>query len=196
MLLPSLTAGIIYFLCVVPARRSDAAASPSVGHIALVQKDSSWRPLPVGLHSPTGDVSYSTRGAPFRFTVRAAGLRPGTRYIIELTVDGAIGAAASRAADSAGDVVLDTALSAFAGGTCGEGRPAGQGSDGGTGTRGSGAPALRGAHQIKFTLRRNGRPAVGAPVARPSGTACAGNGDGDFSYILFEEKVAHYNGDK
>lgn len=187
MLLPSLTAGIVYFLCVVPARQPDAAASAAVGHVALVQKDGSWRPLPSRPDGPRGDVSYSAHGTPFRFTLHASGLRPGTRYLIELNVDGATDDVASRVAGPTGEMTLDTALSAFAAGRCRDTRLDARSAHG----------ALRGTHQIKFLLKRNGRPAADGPAAAVSQAkdlSCAGNGDGDFSYILFEEKLANYDG--
>jgi hypothetical protein len=174
VLIPALTAGIVYELCIVPVRHP-AADDGGIGRVALVQKDASWHPIPRRPGAPTGGVSYSTRGQPFRFGLRADGLDPGVRYIIELEVDGTSFATASHVATAAGDVSLDTTLAAFADGPC-------------SGAHHVPTRSLAGTHRVKFLLKRNGNPAGTV-------SSCAGNGDGNF-YVLFEEKLAIYDGDR
>jgi hypothetical protein len=187
VVIPALTAGIVYVLCIGPARHP-AADDGGIGRVALVQKDASWHPIPRRPGAPAGGVWYSTRGGGqgFRFGLRAGGLDPGTRYIIELEVDGTSFAVASHAATAAGEISLDTTLAAFADGPC-------------SGAHHVATRSLAGTHRVKFLLKRNGYPpagGTGAAAATASGPSCAGNGDGNFSYVLFEEKLAIYDGDR
>jgi len=175
VVIPALTAGIVYMLCIAPARHP-AVDDGGVGRVSLIQKDASWHPIARRPGAPSGGVSYSTRGSPFRVGLRAGGLDPGTRYIIELEVDGTSFATASHVATAAGEVSLDTTLSAFAEGPC-------------SGSHHVAARSLAGTHRVKFLLKRNGNPAGTV-------SSCAGNGDGNFSYVLFEEKLAIYDGDR
>jgi hypothetical protein len=179
VVIPALTAGIVYMLCIGPARHP-AADAGGLGRVALVQKDASWHPIPRRPGAPSGGVWYTTRGSAFRFGLRAGGLDPGTRYIVELEVDGTSLATANHAATPAGEVSLDTTLSAFADGPC-------------SGSHHVATRSLAGTHRVKFLLKRNGNP-PGAAAA--NGASCAGNGDGNFSYVLFEEKLAIYDGDR
>jgi hypothetical protein len=188
VVVPALTAGIVYALCIAPARHP--AADGGLGRVALVQKDASWRPLPVHPGAPAGGVWYSTRGASFRFGFRAVGLQPTVHYIIELNVDDAPFEVADRSATGRGEVVLDTTLSTFADGAC-------------AGSHRQAVRSLVGTHRVKFLLKRNGNPPDGGPTPAAAGIderaapwTCAGNGDSNFSYVLFEEKLAIYDGDR
>jgi hypothetical protein len=175
----------VYVLCIGPARHP-AVADGGIGRVALVQKDASWRPLPVHPGAPAGGVWYSTRGQRFRFGLRAVGLQPGAHYVIELNVDDTPFEVADRPATVRGEVTLDTALTGFVDGAC-------------AGSHRQAAQSLVGTHRVKFLLKRNGNPPGGrAPSAATEigGRPCAGNGDSDFSYVLFEEKLAIYDGDR
>jgi hypothetical protein len=182
---PAVTAGIVYFLCIAPARQP-TVADGGIGRVALVQKDASWRPIPMRPGAPTGGVWYSTRGKTFRFGFRAGGLEPDAHYIIELAVDDIPFDVADRSATAAGEVTLDTTLATFADGAC-------------AGSHHMAARSLVGTHRVKFLLKRNGNPPGGGSVPGATRTGerpCAGNGDGNFSYVLFEEKLAIYDGDR
>jgi hypothetical protein len=186
---PAVTAGIVYVLCIAPARHP-AVADGGIGRVALIQKDAAWRPLAVRPGAPAGGVWYSTRGASFRFGLRAVGLQPTVHYILEMAVDNTPFEVTDRAATARGEVVVDTTLAAFTDGAC-------------AGSHRQAARSLVGTHRVKFLLKRNGNPPEGGPTPAATGIgerlaprACAGNGDNDFSYVLFEEKLAIFDGDR
>jgi hypothetical protein len=61
--------------------------------------------------------------------------------------------------------------------------------------------SVHGEHEIKFWLKNDGNPVSGTMAGRRSSSAagsslpCHGNGDGDYSYVLLENAVAHFTGD-
>jgi hypothetical protein len=60
---------------------------------------------------------------------------------------------------------------------------------------------VHGEHEVKFWLKNDGNPVSGTMPGRRSsadagsGLPCRGNGDGDYSYVLLENEVAHFTGD-
>lgn len=159
------------------------APTTGVAHIGLIQKDAAFRIVRGGA---SGDVWFDAAGPTFAFRLSAVGLKPGVHYLIELNVDDASYELESRTPDAGGAIKLDTTLTQFATGACigGEYLP---------------PRPLRGSHEVKFLIKRDGNPVSGtrrthstslAPPALP----CHGNGDEDFTYALYEDNVARYTG--
>ncbi len=155
--------------------------------VDLLQKDAQFRAIPPGRGGATGSVWYTLSGPQFGFKLEAKGLKPGKRYLIELAVDETIYTLASRAADSDGKLAIDTTLTAFAEGVC-------------VGPNYDPPRPLDGAHTIRFWVKADGNPPSGSGrIHSPQFTEgqdlpCSGNGDGDYTYVLLENEVAHYAG--
>lgn len=170
------------------ARTAHPPARGGVAHIALVQKDSLFRPIPPTPGAPTGGVWYRLSGDRFAFTLRASGLVPHRRYELDLAVDGVTYTLASRPADGRGAIAIDTVLDQFAEGAC-------------VGANYHAPQAVRGRHRIKFAVKYDGSPPSGTmPATGSDGVRvgadlpCAGNGDGDYRYVLFESAIAEFEG--
>jgi len=170
-------------LLLVRSDVSAADADPSHRHVNLIRKDADFRPVANGAH---GRVDYTPEGALFSFQLRADSLAPSLRYLIELDVDGTVYSIASHAADARGALALDTALSTFAEGAC-------------VGKNFDAPKAVAGHHTIKFWVKRDGNPASGtsrgtSPGAAGASLPCAGNGHGDYTYMLLEQQPAEFTG--
>lgn len=189
LLAPAFVA-IILLASLVPPRRVPLVglvegatdSDPSHPHVDLVQKDASFRPIA----GARGRVDYAPDGNALTVRLRAAALKPGLRYLIELNVDGTTYAIASRAADARGRLALDTTLMQFAEGAC-------------VGPNYDAPEPLAGRHVIKFWVKRDGNPRAGTSASAAPGSAgarlpCTGNGDGDYTYVLLEQSPAIFTG--
>jgi hypothetical protein len=184
----ALTGALFWFIFV----RSSYDPSVSVqsgsrlSRVTLAQKDAAFRPIPRAAGGATGVVWYAHSGPALRFTLRAYGLQPLHRYLLEIQADDAIYSVASYTSDAHGQLALDTALTQFAEGAC-----AGANYD---------APrSVQGSHSVKFWIKRDGNPQSGvSPSVKPGAPGaslpCRGNGDGDYSYMLMENEVAKFTG--
>jgi hypothetical protein len=188
--LMSLAATCLFvFLFMNPWRHKKPELSGGVGRVLLIQKDAEFKPVPRERGGASGSVWYKAAGPAFSFQLRADGLTPGKRYLIELGVDDKVFDIASHAADSRGAIALDTALSQFAEGAC-------------VGTNYIPPLPLAGKHEIKFLVKRDGNPPSGTgrthtpEVREGADLPCSGNGDNDYTYALFENDIAHYDGGK
>lgn len=153
-------------------------------HVDLVQKDGDFHPLIDGAH---GRVDYIPQGTAFAFRLHGTGLAPGKRYLLELEVDSTIYAVASHVANDRGELTIDTTLSRFAEGVC-------------VGKKYDPPRPLSGHHEIRFWVKRDGNPKTGSASGAPPGSEgaslpCAGNGDGDYSYVLLEQQLALFTGE-
>jgi hypothetical protein len=180
---------VAVFLVLMRYQPGDLSAILEHGRkrVALIQKDAQFRPIPRGNGGATGSVSYTPSGPELGFKLGAQDLKPGRRYLIELAVDETIYTIASHEADEDGKLAMDTTLTRFAEGVC-------------VGPNYDPPRPLDGAHTIRFWVKSDGNPASGSGrVHSPQFTEgqdlpCSGNGDGDYTYVLLENDVAHYTG--
>ena len=155
--------------------------------IALVEKDADWRPVPRDKGGASGAVWYTPAAPELSFRLEAEGLVPRKRYLIELAVDDDIYTVASRGADRAGELAIDTTLTQFAEGVC-------------VGTNYDPPRPLAGRHELRFWVKTDGSPRSGTDREHAPQSAggrdlpCSGNGDGDYTYVLHEKDVATYVG--
>ena len=108
----------------------------------------------------------------------------GCPLLVELDTDGRTRSGAEHPTRAA-RIKLDTTLTQFATGACigGEYVP---------------PRPLRGSHEIKFLIKRDGNPCRGPQTqhlsTNPPDLPCHGNGDDDFTYALFEDNIANFTG--
>ena len=157
-----------------------------MSRVTLAQKDAAFRPIPRAAGGATGVVWYAHSGPSLHFTLRAYGLQPLHRYLLEIQADDAIYSVASYASDSKGELTIDTALTQFAEGAC-------------VGANYDAPRSVQGQHRVKFWIKRDGNPASGvSPSVKPGSPGaslpCHGNGDGDYSYMLMENEIADFTG--
>lgn len=163
------------------------AATGAVQRITLSQKDRHFNIIPPVRGGAVGSVWYDPRGAALTFQFRAAGLRPHRRYLLELSVDGTVYTVASHPATAAGELTIDSTITAFEEGAC-------------VGDNYDPPRSVHGMHEVKFWLKNDGNPASGTMPGQRSSAAdgsslpCHGNGDGDYRYLLLENAVAHFSG--
>jgi hypothetical protein len=187
LIFPVLATGITVVLIKSSAARPSLMPRGGMQQVALVQKDSLFRPIPPSRGGATGTVSYSSTGTRFSFHLRASGLEPHRRYELDLTVDDTTYTMASRPASASGTLVIDTTLGQFAEGAC-------------VGANYHAPVAVRGRHRIKFAVKNDGSPPSGtARTHTPGITAggdlpCAGNGDENYAYVLFEAHAVDFEG--
>lgn len=180
-------AAVLIWILFGPSSRAGAVAPEPVRRVTLATKDARFRIIPPERGGATASVWYATRGDSLPILLRAAGLVPGRRYRVVLSVDGVPWAIASRAADAGGGLVLDTTLAAFANGVC-------------VGNAWRAPAPLRGTHRIDFWVRHDGAPRSGTlpvttPTARPGARLpCSGDGDGDDRWVLLENATAVFTG--
>ena len=161
-------------------------ASTGMSRVTLAQKDASFRPIPRAAGGATGVVWYAHSGPALRFTLRALGLAPQRRYLLEIQADDAIYSVASYTSDAHGEIALDTALTQFEEGVC-------------VGANYDAPRSVEGAHRVKFWIKRDGNPAAGVSPGMTTGAPgaalpCHGNGDGDYAYMLMENEIADFKG--
>ena len=186
-LLPALVATVLFVLLFMRASsKKRVVESHGMMRVTLSQKDASFRPIPRAAGGATGVVWYAPSGPALRFQLRAYGLKPGRRYVLEMQVDKAIYTVASYAPDTRGDLAIDTTLSQFQEGVC-------------VGTNFDPPRPVTGPHQVKFWIKHDGSPASGtmpglAATAPGATLPCHGDGDGNYAYVLLENETADFTG--
>ena len=184
----ALVAALFWFIFVRSSYDQVASVRSGAGmsRVTLAQKDASFRPIPRAAGGATGVVWYAHSGPALRFVLRAYGLQPQHRYLLEIQADDAIYSVASYASDARGELAIDTALTQFAEGAC-------------VGANYDAPRSVQGPHRVKFWIKRDGNPPSGASPNVKAGTPgadlpCHGNGDGDYSYMLMENELADFTG--
>jgi hypothetical protein len=157
-----------------------------MSRVTLAQKDAAFRPVPRAAGGATGVVWYAHSGPALRFTLRAYGLQPLRRYLLEIQADDAIYSVASYTSDARGELALDTALTQFQEGAC-------------VGSNYDAPRSVQGPHRVKFWIKRDGNPTSGVSPGMKAGALgaalpCRGNGDGNYEYMLMENEVADFTG--
>lgn len=163
-----------------------AEVESGLSRVTLSQKDASFKPIPRAAGGATGVVWYAQSGPALHFTLRALGLKPSHKYLLEIQADDAIYSVSSRESDAQGEIAIDTTLTSFAEGAC-------------VGANYDAPRSVRGEHYVKFWIKRDGNPAKGfSPGAKPGQPGaelpCSGNGDGDYAYMLMENEIAPFDG--
>jgi hypothetical protein len=186
-LVPSLaaTAVVVLFMARTSSSKPKARADGLMS-IELVQKDSSFHPIPASRGGATGEVLYAPHGPALHFVLHARSLPTGLRYELEIQVDSASYTVATYTPDARGQLTIDTTLTQFREGEC-------------VGRNFNAAQPVNGSHTIKFRLKRAGSPSSGtmpgiAPSAPGAQLSCHGNGDGNYDYLLFENATADFTG--
>lgn len=186
-LIPALLATVLFvFLFARTASKTQAVESNGMMRVTLSQKDASFRPIPRAAGGATGVVWYAPTGPALKFQLRAYGLRPGRRYLLELQVDKAIYTVASYLPDARGDLAIDSSLAQFQEGVC-------------VGANYDPPMPTAGEHHVKFWIKSDGSPASGTMPGVVAGAPgaqlpCHGNGDGDYRYVLLENETADFTG--
>ena len=160
------------FLYGSPSGSRPAVARDAPVRIPLATKDRDFHVVPPSRGGAAGSVWYRPEGRSLPIQLRVAGLVPRLHYRLDLYVDTTLYPVANLRADDRGTVAFDTTLTELAANPCV--RP--------DTTR---RRPLAGTMSIKFWIQRDGSPA--------GDSTCAGNGDGDFSYALFEENLATFS---
>ena len=182
MLVPLAATAVTMAFLLRASHVTRGAAATRSGTIALVPKDSSFRPIPSGPNQPHGSVRYAADGNSLVLNVRAAGLDSSKRYSLDVKVDSVTYTVASRRAIG-GIFAIDTTLAQAADGVC-------------VGENYHPPQAVAGRHKMGFVIKLDGNPASGrardrAPdLAAGGDLPCAGNGDGDYRGVLFESETA------
>jgi hypothetical protein len=184
----ALAGALFWFIFVRSSYEQSESVQSRTGmsRVTLAQKDAAFRPIPRAAGGATGVVWYAHSGPALQFILRAYGLQPRRRYLLEIQADDAIYSVASHTSDARGQLAIDTALTRFAEGAC-------------VGTNYDAPRPLEGPHRVKFWIKRDGNPTSGvSPSTKPGapGAAlpCRGNGDGDYAYMLMENEVANFTG--
>jgi len=179
------TALVVFFV----ARSSavhEKARPDGMMRVTLSQKDSAFQPIPASSGGASGEVLYAPTGPTLHFVLHAFALPPGRRYALEMQVDDAIYTVVTRSPDARGQLSIDTTLTQFEEGEC-------------VGTNFDQPRLVTGRHSIKFRIKRDGSPISGtlgeiSPSPPGAQLACHGNGDGNYDYLLMENKVASFTG--
>ncbi|MEO8879815.1 MAG: hypothetical protein ABI446_05415 [Gemmatimonadaceae bacterium] len=186
-LIPALVAtAVVVYISTRISNRAPAARADGLVLVTLSQKDAAFRPIPASAGGATGEVLYTPTGAALRLQLRARGLTPARRYVLEMQVDRAIYTVASYAPGADGGLSIDTTISRFEEGVC-------------VGNNYDEPHSVSGAHVIKFWVKRDGSPVAGRMPGVVSSVAgsqlpCHGNGDGNYDYVLLENGPAHFTG--
>jgi hypothetical protein len=145
-------------------------------------------PLDVNVRGKaSGLIRYTPAGPNLSLRLRAKGLVPARRYLLEIGADGLIYTLASVAADATGRMAIDTMLTHFAERVC-------------VGPTYDRPRPLRGRHAIRFWIKADGNPRSGSSQdhfpasAEARDLPCSGNGDGDYTYVLFQDQPASFEG--
>jgi len=187
-LIAPIVALVLFIFLYAGNSRESGPAQGALQRITLSQKDRDFDIIPPVRGGAVGSVWYSPRGTGLSFQLLASGLRPGRRYLLELSVDGTIYTVASHTASASGELSIDSTITSFREGAC-------------VGDNFDLPKSARGAHEVKFWLKNDGNPVSGTMPGRlPSSAAgsslpCHGNGDGDYSYVLLDNAAAHFTGE-
>jgi hypothetical protein len=182
-------AGALFWFMFVRSSYDQSESVRSLGRmwrVTLAQKDAAFRPIPRAAGGATGVVWYAHSGPALHFVLRAYGLQPQRRYLLEIQADDAIYSVASHTPDARGELAIDTTLTQFAEGAC-------------VGANYDAPRSVKGPHKVKFWIKRDGNPQTGVSTGvRPGSPGatlpCHGNGDGDYTYILMENELANFTG--
>jgi hypothetical protein len=180
---------VVLFIFLYWGNHQDARApTGAVQRVTLSQKDAHFNIIPPVRGGAVGSVWYRARGRALSFQLLSSGLRPRRRYLLELSVDGTVYTVASQPSSASGELSIDSTITTFEEGAC-------------VGDNYDPPRSVLGEHEIKFWLKNDGNPVSGTMPGRRSASAagsalpCHGNGDGDYSYVLLENAVAHFTGD-
>lgn len=186
LVLPVVLTVIVILVFMKPWRNAEPAREGAYEQVLLVQKGALSAVTSL-FGGASGSVWYTPAGPRLSLRLSAEKLKPGKRYIFEIQVDSTVYDVTSRATDDDGRLALDTSFTEIAEGTC-----VGDNYD----------PPLRLApgrrYTIGFMLKRDGNASTGTQRVSASGGApgaelpCTGNGDGDYSYALLENSMAHF----
>lgn len=187
-LVAPIVAVVLFIFLYWGSHQDTRAATGAVQRITLSQKDADFNVIPPVRGGAVGSVWYHPRGPALSFQLHASGLRAHRRYLLELSVDGTVYTVASHVASGSGELSIDSTITMFEEGAC-------------VGDNYDPPRSVHGAHEVKFWLKNDGNPVSGTmpgqrrSAAGGSSLPCRGNGDGDYSYVLLENAVAHFTGD-
>lgn len=180
---------VLLFIFLYWGRPQDSrVTTAAVQRITLSQKDRHFNIIPPVRGGAVGSVWYGPTGPALTFQLRASGLRPRRRYLLELSVDGTVYTITTHLANTAGELSIDSTITTFEEGAC-------------VGDNYDPPRSMNGRHEVKFWLKNDGNPVSGMMPGQSSSAAagsalpCHGNGDGDYQYVLLENAVAHFSGD-
>lgn len=186
-LVPAVLATALFvFLFARTASKTQTVQSNGMMRVTLSQKDASFRPIPRAAGGAAGVVWYVPKAPAMKFQLRAYGLHPGRRYLLELQVDKTIYTVASYLPDARGDLAIDSSLTQFEEGVC-------------VGANYDPPMPTAGEHHVKFWIKNDGSPSTGTMPGVAAGSPgaelpCHGNGDGDYRYVLLENETADFTG--
>jgi len=188
LVLPIALTIAVILIFMKPWRNGEPARQGAFEQVELVQKGGLSAVTSL-FGGPSGAVWYTPNGPALSIRASARDLDPGKRYIFEIQIDSTVYDVASLAADAAGNLALDSVFSSVAEGTC-----VGDNYDPPVSFESGRSYALG------FMLKRDGNATTGAQRV-PSGgeagvaateLACSGNGDGDYSYVLLENRPGRF----
>jgi hypothetical protein len=187
-LVAPIVAVVLFIFLYWGSHEDSRMATGAVQRITLSQKDEHFNIIPPVRGGAVGSVWYHPRGPALGFQLHASGLRAHRRYLLELSVDGTVYTVASHPATSSGELSMDSTITTFEEGAC-------------VGDNYDPPRSVHGPHEVKFWLKNDGNPVSGTmpgqrrSAAGGSSLPCRGNGDGDYSYVLLENAIAHFTGD-
>lgn len=188
LVLPIVLTLIVILVFMKPWRNAEPRREGEYEQVELVHKGGLSAVTSI-FGGPSGSVWYTPSGSRLRLRLNADNLDPGKRYIFEVQVDSTVYDVASLAADGDGGIALDSAFAGIAEGTC----------VGGNYDPPMSFEAGR-SYMLGFMVKRDGNPATGAQ-AGPGGSGaaretsdlrCTGNGDGDYSYALTQNRMGRF----
>jgi hypothetical protein len=170
---------------VKPWRDFAPARDGAYEEVRLVQKGG-LSALSSLFSGPSGSVWYTPDAEQLELRMSAQNLEAGRHYIFEIQVDSTVYDVASIAADADGRIALNGAFETVSEGTC-------------VGGSYDQPVRLEGgrSYTLAFMIKRDGNPATGSQrVAGLDGISelsCTGNGDGDYTYVLLENRLARFS---
>jgi hypothetical protein len=181
---------IVILVFMKPWRNAEPAREGAYEQVQLVQKGG-LSAITSLLGGASGEVWFTPSGPSLSLRLSVDKLDPGKRYIFEIRVDSTVYDVSSLPADADGHLALDSSFTSVAEGTC-----VGKNYD---------PPMSFGAgrsYSLGFMLKRDGNAATGSqrvPAGRGAAGAgagtelrCTGNGDGNYRYVLMENRLARY----
>jgi len=181
---------IVILVFMKPWRNAEPAREGAYEQVQLVQKGG-LSAITSLFGGASGEVWYTPSGPSLSLRLSADNLDPGKRYIFEIQVDSTVYDVSSLSADADGHLALDSSFTTVAEGTC-----VGDNYDP---PLSFGAGAGR-SYSLGFMLKRDGNAATGSQRVPAGGGAagagaelrCTGNGDGNYRYVLMENRLARY----